>query len=158
MAENADKKVSPEKPPSDVKGSDIPKTKSPIPQLENYIHPIKLETLQSIEPHIELTLPNFTKKLEQSKESNLILKRKIIEIQNKEILPLFKEKESITEINDTELYETIFDCVNFYHFITNDEEKIEKKEIDINLLDKLFNKNLSQKGTLLLLCDYHYLC
>ena len=158
MAENENKNISSENPPLDTKDSNVPKIKSPIPQLENYIDPIKLETLQSIEQHIELTLTNFTKKLEQSKEANLIIKRKVIEMQNKEILSLFKEKESITEINDTEQFETIFDCIDFYHFVNNDEKKIEKKEIDINLLNKLFNKNLSEKGTLLLLCDYHYLC
>ena len=117
MAENENKNISSENPPLDTKDSNVPKIKSPIPQLENYIDPIKLETLQSIEQHIELTLTNFTKKLEQSKEANLIIKRKVIEMQNKEILSLFKEKESITEINDTEQFETIFDCIDFYHFV-----------------------------------------
>ncbi len=156
MAENSDKNVSTQNPPSNTADSEISKVKSPIPQIENYIHPIKMETLQTIEELIELTLSNYSKKLEQSKDANLIIKRKTIEIKNKEILSLFKEKESLNEINDNEQYESIFDCVNFYHFTTS-EEQIEKKEIDKNILDKLFNKNLSPKGTLLLLCDYQYL-
>ena len=156
MAENSDKNVSTQNPPSNTADSEISKVKSPIPQIENYIHPIKMETLQTIEELIELTLSNNSKKLEQTKDANLIIKRKTIEIKNKEILSLFKEKESLKEINDNEQYESIFDCVNFYHFTTNEEQK-EKKEIDKNILDKLFNKNLSPKGTLLLLCDYQYL-
>ena len=156
MAENSDKNVPSQNPNPTTVDSDTSKNKSPIPQIENYIHPIKIDTLQTIEELIELTLTNYTKKLEQSKDANIILKRKMIEIKNKEISSLFKEKESLSEINDNEQYESIFDCVNFYHFSENDE-KIEKKEIDKNILDKLFNKNLSPKGTLLLLCDYQYL-
>ena len=157
MEENPDKNISTKETQQDKNESEIKKEKSPIPQIENYIHPINLETLKSIQDIIEFTLKNYTKKLEQSKGSNLILKHKEIEMKLPEISSLFKEKESMTEINDNEQYESIFDCVNFYHFINNDEEKIEKRKIDINLLDKLFNKNLSPKGTLLLLCDYHFL-
>ena len=159
MEESQNNNPSPQKPQEENKESEVPKTKSPIPQIENYIHPVTLETLQSIQEIIEITLKNYTTKLEQSKGSNLILKHKEISIKLPEISSLFKEKELITEINENEQYESIFDCVNFYHFINNnnENEKIEKKVIDINILDKLFNKNLSQKGTLLLLCDYQFL-
>ena len=157
MEEKPEKIPSSQEPPQEQSQSEIKKEKSPIPQIENYIHPVNIETLKSIEDIIEFTLKNYTKKLEQSKDSNLIIKHKEIEIKLPEIASLFKQKESVTEINDNEQYEAIFDCVNFYHFVKNDDEKIEKGKIDINLLDKLFNKNLSQKGTLLLLCDYQYL-
>ena len=156
IMENNNEKEKEENPVPNTTTSDISNNKSPIPHIENYIHPITIDTLQTIEELIEFTLSNYTKKLETTKDSNLMLKRKMIEIKNKEILSLFKEKESLSEINDNEQYESIFDCVNFYHF-TNNEDKIEKKEIDKNILDKLFNKNLSSKGTLLLLCDYQYL-
>ena len=160
MEESQNNNPFPQKTQEENKESEVPKTKSPIPQIENYIHPVTLETLQSIQEIIEITLKNYTTKLEQSKGSNLILKHKEISIKLPEISSLFKEKELITEINENEQYESIFDCVNFYHFINNnnnENEKIEKKVIDINILDKLFNKNLSQKGTLLLLCDYQFL-
>ena len=157
MAENTDKTVSTQQSGPEKKEQEPPKAKSPIPQIENYIHPITIETLNTIEQFNELTLKNYTKKLEQTKESNLIIKHKSIELKEKDISSLFKEKESISEINDNEIYEFIFDCVNFYHFIKDNSEKVEKKNIDINILDKLFNKNLSQKGTLLLLCDYQFL-
>ena len=158
MEESQNNNPFPQKTQEENKESEVPKTKSPIPQIENYIHPVTLETLQSIQDIIEITLKNYTTKLEQSKGSNLILKHKEISIKLPEISSLFKEKELITEINENEQYESIFDCVNFYHFINNNEnEKIEKKSIDINILDKLFNKNLSEKGTLLLLCDYQFL-
>ena len=134
------------------------KEKSPIPHIENYIHPINAENLESIQEFLGLVLKNYEKKLEQSKENNLIIKNKNVEIKNKEISSLFIEKESISDIAENEKYESIFDCINFYHYITDNSEKIEKKEIDINILDKLYNKHLSEKGVLLLLCDYQFLC
>ena len=134
------------------------KEKSPIPHIENYIHPINAENLESIQEFLGLVLKNYEKKLEQSKEHNLIIKNKNVEIKNKEISSLFKTKESISDIGETEKYESIFDCINFYHYIADNSEKIEKKEIDINILDKLYNKHLSEKGVLLLLCDYQFLC
>ena len=134
------------------------KEKSPIPHIENYIHPINAENLESIQEFLGLVLKNYEKKLEQSKEHNLIIKNKNVEIKNKEISSLFNAKESISDIAENEKYESIFDCINFYHYITDNSEKIEKKEIDINILDKLYNKHLSEKGVLLLLCDYQFLC
>ena len=141
-----------------VENEESVKEKSPIPHIENYIHPINTETLESIQEFLGLVLKNYEKKLEQSKENNLIIKNKNVEIKNKEISSLFNEKESISDIAENEKYESIFDCINFYHYITDNSEKIEKKEIDINILDKLYNKHLSEKGVLLLLCDYQFLC
>ena len=141
-----------------VENEESVKEKSPIPHIENYIHPINAENLESIQEFLGLVLKNYEKKLEQSKENNLIIKNKNVEIKNKEISSLFNEKESISDIAENEKYESIFDCINFYHYITDNSEKIEKKEIDINILDKLYNKHLSEKGVLLLLCDYQFLC
>ena len=141
-----------------VENEESVKEKSPIPHIENYIHPISAENLESIQEFLGLVLKNYEKKLEQSKEHNLIIKNKNVEIKNKEISSLFNEKESISDIAENEKYESIFDCINFYHYITDNSEKIEKKEIDINILDKLYNKHLSDKGVLLLLCDYQFLC
>ena len=141
-----------------VENEESVKEKSPIPHIENYIHPINTENLESIQEFLGLVLKNYEKKLEQSKEHNLIIKNKNVEIKNKEISSLFNAKESISDIAENEKYESIFDCINFYHYITDNSEKIEKKEIDINILDKLYNKHLSEKGVLLLLCDYQFLC
>ena len=157
MEENQKKSEPSNQPQQNQNDSNLQGTKSPIPQIENYIHPVNLEILKSLEDIIEFTLKNFTKKLEQTKDSNLILKHKEIQIKLPEISSLFKEKESISELNDNDKYDSIFDCINFYHFTTNDNEKIEKKILDINILDKLFNKNLTEKGSLLLLCDYQFL-
>ena len=137
---------------------DTPPIKSPIPNIENYIDPIDIKHLESIEQFVELVLKNYDKKLEQSKDNNLIIKHKEITIKLPELSPLFKDKESIKDIGENQKYETIFDCVNFYHFLNDRLDKITKGKIDINLLDLLFNKNLSEKGTLLLLCDFQYSC
>ena len=137
---------------------EMPKEKSPIPNLESYISPIDIEYLQSIQEIVELVLKNYEKKLEQSKESNLIIKNKEIIIKLPELASLFKEKENISEISENEKYETIFDCKNFYHFAKDKSQEITKGSIDKNILDKLYNKNLAEKGVLLLLGDYQYLC
>ena len=75
-----------------------------------------------------------------------------------ELSGLFKEKESVKEISENEKYDTIFDCVNFYHFLNDRLDKVTKGKIDINILDTLYNKNLNEKGILLLLCDFQYSC
>ena len=137
---------------------EITKEKTPIPNLENYIHPIDIEFLQSIQEIIELALKNYDKKLEQSKENNLILKHKEILIKLPELASLFKEKESISDINENEKYDIIFDCLNYYHFINDKLQEVSKGTIDQNKLDKLYNKNLNEKGILLILCDYQYIC
>ena len=150
MTENTENK---EVPPISLE-----QEKSPIPKIENYIHPIDIEFLQSIQELIELVLKNYDKKLEQSKGNNLILKKKEIIIKLPELASLFKEKESITEINENEKYDVIFDCLNFYHFINDKLQEVTKGEIDQNLLNNLYNKYLTEKGILLLLCDYQYCC
>ena len=140
------------------KEEEIAKEKTPIPNIENYIHPIDIEYLQSIEDIVELVLKNYDKKLEQTKDNNLILKHKEILIKLPELASLFKEKESLNDINENQKYDIIFDCLNFYHFINDKLQEVSKGTVDQNKLDKLFNKNLNEKGILLLLCDYQYLC
>ena len=137
---------------------ELPKVKSPMPIMENYIHPMDIDYLKSIQEQIELVLKNYDKKLEQTKNNNLILKHKDIVFKLPEIASLFKEKENISEINENEKYDSIFDCVNFYHFINDKLQEVSKGKIDTNILEKLYNKNLAEKGVLLLLCDYQYLC
>ena len=137
---------------------EIPKEKSPMPNIENYIHPIDIEFLLSIQETIEFSLKNYDKKLEQTKENNLILKHKEVVIKLPELASLFKEKNSLSEINENDKYDAIFDCLNFYHFVEDKSQEITKGTIDQNILDKLYNKNLKEKGVLLLLCDYQYLC
>ncbi len=152
MSENTENKnvASPEQEP--------PKQKSPIPNLENYINPMDIEELQSLQEQIELVLKNYDKKLEQTKGNNLILKKKEIVIKLPEISSLFKEKESLSQIQENEKYDAIFDCLNFYHFTNDKSKEVEKGSIDQDILDKLYNKHLNEKGVLLLLCDYQYLC
>ena len=136
---------------------EITKEKSPIPKIENYIHPIDIDLLQSIQESIEIVLKNYDKKLEQTKENNLILKHKDILIKLPELASLFKEKDSLNEIQENEQYDAIFDCLSFYHFVNDKSQEISKRTIDQNLLDKLYNKNLKEKGILMLLGDYQYL-
>ena len=136
---------------------EIPTITSPITNKENYNESIDIEQLQSIQQYLELVLKNYDKKLEQSKDKNLILKHKQILIKSPELSTLFKSKEFFSEIEEKEKYETIFDCVNFYCFINDKLEEVSKGIIDQNLLDNLYNKHLAEKGILLLLCDFKYL-
>ena len=137
---------------------EISKDKSPMPNIENYIHPIDIELLLSIQEIIELALKNYDKKLEQTKDNNLILKHKDIVIKFPELASLFKEKDSLSEIKENDKYDVIFDCLSFYHFVEDKTQEVSKGTIDQNILDKLYNKNLKEKGVLLLLCDYQFLC
>ena len=138
--------------------SQIPTTPTPMPNIQDYIDPIDIKHLESIEQFLEIVLKNYDKKLEQSKGNNLIIKHKEISIKLPELSGLFKEKESLKEISENEKYDTIFDCVNFYHFLNDRLDKVTKGKIDINILDTLYNKNLNEKGILLLLCDFQYSC
>ena len=72
---------------------EIPQEKSPMPKIENYIHPIDIDYLKSIEDVIELVLKNYEKKLEQSKDNNLILKNKDIVIKLPELASLKKKNQ-----------------------------------------------------------------
>ena len=134
---------------------DISIKQSPMSGIENYNVEIDIKFLKSIQQHIELVLKDYNNKLKQSKENNLILKDKEISINSSEYSKLFVEKESFSEIDENKKYNIIFDCLNFYDKLSD----ISKEgNIDINLLDKLFNKNLIEKGILLILCDFQYLC
>ena len=133
---------------------------TPIPKLENYVDPLTIDDLNKLEEIFELVLKNFQKKMETPNSNNLILKHKETQIKNKDLVSLLKEKNSLSEINDAEKFDLIIDVINFYYFrkVEDSLKEIQKKEIDQNTLNKLFNINLTEKGTLILLGDYHYLC
>ena len=58
MSENTENKEA-----TQQEQEDFPKVKSPIPIMENYIHPIDIDFLKSIEEQVELVLKNYDKKL-----------------------------------------------------------------------------------------------
>ena len=147
-----------EKTKENEQKEEVPKEKSPIPNIENYIIPIDIEKLKLIQPAIEFIIKNDEKKFEKTKGTNIILKHKEIQPNLPEISSLFTEKNSLSEIKDTEKYSVIFDCLHFYHFIKDKSETITKGVIDTNILDKLYNNFLAEKGTLIMLGDYQYLC
>jgi hypothetical protein len=152
MSENAENKnIAPSE-------QEPPKEKTAIPSLENYIHPIDIEELQNLQEHIELVLKNYDKKLEQTKGNNILLKKKEVVVKLPEIASLFKEKESLSEIQENDKYDAIFDCLNFYHFTNDKSQEVVKGSVDQSILDKLYNKHLNEKGVLLILSDYQYLC
>ena len=132
--------------------------KSPVQNIENYNVEIDIKFLQSIQQNIELALEYYVNKLKQSKENNLILKHKEISIKHPEYSKLFIEKELLSEIDENKKYDVIFDCLNFYHFGNDNSPEISEGKIDINLLGNLYNKYLIEKGIILLLCDFQYLC
>ena len=129
-----------------------------IQNIENYNVEIDIKLLQSIQQHIELVLQNYENKLKESKENNLILKHKEMSINNSEYSKLFIEKESLTEIDENKKFDIVFDCLNFYKFSKDKLPDISNEKIDIKILDNLYNKHLIEKGILLLLCDFQYIC
>ena len=116
---------------------------------------IKIDDLLRSKECIECILNEFKKKIEtSSKEKNLILKSNEISFKNDIFSSLITSKESIKEIKENEKFEIIIDLLHFYNYEKNKTINInEQKEI----LNKLFNDYLTEKGELLLLCDFSYL-
>ena len=121
-------------------------------ELDNNEQNINIEDLKNSQKYIECILNEFQKKIEASpKEKNLILKNSEISFQKDNFNSLLKDIKSLDEIKQNEKFEIIIDLVNFYNLDKNENQN--KKEI----LSKLFNNYLAEKGELLLLCDFHYL-
>ena len=131
------------------------KSLSPMPQIENYIHPLSIITLNIIQPKFEAILNIMKKKLEDSKPVYYI-KKDEVKIIDQLLVNLFQIEK---ELNNGK-YNVIIDQSNFYHFGKTDEE-IQKlkdiKKIDEDYLKKLY-LSLNEKGVLMLMCDFQLLC
>ena len=131
------------------------KSLSPMPQIENYIHPLSIITLNIIQPKFEAILNIMKKKLEDSKPVYYI-KKDEVKIIDQLLVNLFQIEK---ELNNGK-YNVIIDQSNFYHFGKTDEE-IQKlkdiKKIDEDYLKKLY-LSLNDKGVLMLMCDFQLLC
>ena len=113
---------------------------------------IKIEDLKNSQKYLECILNEFQKKVESyPKEKNLVLNHNEISFKNESFKSLITPINSLDEIKQSEKYEIIIDLISFYTFEKNTNQN--KKEI----LSKLFNNYLSEKGELLLLCDFRYL-
>ena len=128
---------------------------SPMPQIENYIHPLSIITLNIIQPKFEAILNLMKKKLEDSKPVYYI-KKEEVKIIDQLLVNLFQIE---SELKDGK-YDIIIDQSNFYHYGKTDEE-IQKlkdvKKIDEEYLKKLY-LSLNDKGVLMLMCDFQLLC
>jgi len=107
---------------------------------------INIDDLIRSEDCIECVLNEFQKKMESSpKEKNIILKQNEIKFKKESFSSLLTPIQSLSELKEEEKYTIIIDLLNFYNF----EQK--------NILNKLFNHHLTEKGILILLCDLNYL-
>lgn len=128
---------------------------SDIIELNNINIQIKIEDLIKSEECIECILNEFQKKMEtSSKEKNLILKHKEISFKKDFFSSLLTEKEEIKELKENEKYEIIIDSLNFFYSEKNQNQNPNEK---LEILSKLYNHHLQEKGELLLLCDFSYL-
>jgi hypothetical protein len=107
---------------------------------------INIDDLIRSEDCIECVLNEFQKKMESSpKEKNIILKQNVIKFKKESFSSLLTPMQSLSELKENEKCDIIIDLINFYNF----EQK--------NILNKLFNHHLTEKGILILLCDLNYL-
>ena len=114
---------------------------------------IKIDDLIKSEDFIECVLETYKTKMETStKEKNLILKHNEISFKKDYFPSLITPIQSLTELKENQKFEIITDLLTFYNFEKN-ENIIDKKEI----ISKLYNNYLTEKGELLLLCDLNYL-
>jgi hypothetical protein len=113
---------------------------------------IKIDDLKKAEDFIECILEIYKTKMEaSSKEKNLILKYKEISFKKDYLENYLTQVQSFSELNENKKFDLIIDLLNFYNSEKN--KNINEKEI----LTKLFNEYLNEKGELILLCDYNYL-
>ena len=145
-----------------IENSENPEKKkelTPMPKIENYIHPLTPNQLNFIQRKLEIVLKTMIKKLENQKPT-LYLKYPEIEIKSEELNPLF-QIETNFNLNDAAIqFNNIIDCKNFYHFVLNENEIDSIKEsekINQELLNNLYSK-IKENGALMLMCDFQYLC
>ena len=131
---------------------------TPMPKIEDYIHPLTPNLLNLIQRKIEMVLKTMIKRLETQKPT-LYLKYPEIEIQSEELIPLF-QIESNFNLNDAAIqFNNIIDSKNFYHFVLKEDEidSIKQSEkINQELFNNLFSK-IKENGALILICDFQYL-
>lgn len=120
---------------------------------EEFIEPITAEIFKDLTKRIEAILKLSKTKLEAIKPS-LLLKPKDVDFLTEEYKPLFTEQEEFTKKENT--YPFIFDCLDFIHYVKSKEEKPKSKPLDQEKLNALYS-SLSEKGTLVILGDYHIL-
>lgn len=120
---------------------------------EEFIEPITAEIFKDLTKRIEAILKLSKTKLKAIKPS-LLLKPKDVDFLTEEYKPLFTEQEEFTKKENT--YPFIFDCLDFIHYVKSKEEKPKSKPLDQEKLNALYS-SLSEKGTLVILGDYHIL-
>ena len=120
---------------------------------EEFIEPITAEIFKDLTKRIEAILKLSKSKLEASKPS-LLLKPKDVEVLTEEYKTLFTEQEEFIKKENT--YPFIFDCLNFIHYVKSKDEKPKSKQLDQDKLSALYS-SLTEKGTLVILGDYHIL-
>ena len=131
---------------------------TPMPKIENYIHPLTIPLLNHIQRKFEIVLNTMIKKFESQKPT-LYIKYPEINIISDELNPLF-QYESNFNLNDAAIqFNNIIDCIHFFHFVT-DENKIdsikESEKINQEILNTLLSK-IKENGSLMLMCDFQYL-
>ena len=147
-----------EKKTENTENPEKKKELTPMPKIEDYIHPLTPNLLNLIQRKIEMVLKTMIKRLETQKPT-LYLKYPEIEIQSEELIPLF-QIESNFNLNDAAIqFNNIIDSKNFYHFVLKEDEidSIKQSEkINQELFNNLFSK-IKENGALMLICDFQYL-
>lgn len=128
-----------------------------MPKIENYLHPLTLDSLKSLEPKFELIFSGMKNKLESGKPS-LFIKPSDFELSKDDYKQYFKFTTSEAVKDDKEEYSNIIDFHNFIHYVKSEEElkSIDKvKAINQELLNKIVS-SIKDKGTLVLLLDFQF--
>ena len=126
---------------------------SEMPKIDNYLHPLTPSSVAALEPKLECIFSTMKNKLEQSKPS-LFIKPSEFSLSKDDYKQFFN---FATELNK-EQYNIIIDCLNFIHYVKNEEELKELKDVrtlNQEYLNSLFNA-VKDKGTLVLLLDFQY--
>ena len=92
-----------------------------MPKIENYLHPLTLDSLKSLEPKFELIFSGLKNKLESGKPS-LFIKPSDFELSKDDYKQYFKFTTSEAVKDDKEEYSNIIDFHNFIHYVKSEEE------------------------------------